>query len=114
MPVRTFTQIFSGLIILFFITNAFASDPLPSWNEGSVKQSIIQFVNEVTDKTNQNYVPPENRIATIDNDGTLWLEQPMYTQVIFALDRIKELASQHPEWKTQEPYKSILNNHLVN
>jgi hypothetical protein len=87
---------------------AVAADPLPSWNDGPAKQSIIALVDKVTKWGGPNFVPAHERIATFDNDGTLWVEKPMYTQVVFALDRIKVLAPQHPEWKTEEPYKSIL------
>ena len=84
------------------------NDPLPSWNDGSAKSSIVKFVINVTDKNSPEFVPPEERIATFDNDGTLWAEQPMYFQLFFALDRVKALAPQHPEWKTKEPFASLL------
>jgi phosphoglycolate phosphatase-like HAD superfamily hydrolase len=74
-----------------------------------VKKSIIDFVTRVTKKGGPDYVKPELRIATIDNDGTLWVEQPMYTQLAFALDRVKVLAPQHPEWKTTQPFKAVLD-----
>ena len=80
-------------------------DPLPSWNEGSVKQSIVGFVAKVTTPGSPGYVPPSERIATFDNDGTLWAEQPLYSQGFFILDRVKVLAPQHPEWKTTEPFE---------
>lgn len=86
------------------------TDPLPSWANGVVKQNIIKFVQNVTEKNNTLYVPPQYRIATIDNDGTLWVEQPIYTQAIFAMDRIKKLSPKHPEWKTKQPFKSFLDN----
>lgn len=86
------------------------ADPLPSWNEGETKNSIVHFVETVTDKTNHDYVAPEARIATLDNDGTLWVEQPVYTQFIFAIDRVRQMASQHPEWKHETPYSLIINN----
>jgi phosphoserine phosphatase len=86
------------------------ADPLPSWNEGPVKQAIVEFVRTVTDKSSPNYVPPEQRIATFDNDGTLWAEQPMYFQAFFAFDRVKAIALQHPEWKDRQPFKAILEN----
>jgi hypothetical protein len=85
------------------------NDPLPSWNAGAVKSAITGFVARVTDKRGADYVPPRERIATFDNDGTLWAEQPIYFQVQFALDRIKELAPQHPEWKETQPFKSVLD-----
>ena len=86
------------------------ADPLPSWNEGPSKQAIMEFVRGVTDKSSLQYVPPEQRIATFDHDGTLWAEQPMYFQGFFALDRVKALAPQHPEWKDKQPFKAILEN----
>lgn len=85
-------------------------DPLPSWTDGPAKQAIVKFVRDVTDKSSKNYVPPAERIAAFDQDGTLWVEQPIYTQVVFALDRVKALAPQHPQWKTHEPFKSILTD----
>src|SRR5438874_5859382 len=84
------------------------ADPLPSWNEGKTKQSITEFVGKVTKEGSPDFVPPEERIATFDNDGTLWCEQPMYFQFFFAVDRVKALAPQHPEWKTKEPFASLL------
>ncbi|MGH6824653.1 HAD family hydrolase [Methyloceanibacter sp.] len=83
-------------------------DPLPSWNDGHTKQSIVDFVTAVTKEGSPDYVKPAERIATIDNDGTLWVEQPIYTQFAFAIDRVKATAGKHPEWATQEPFKSIL------
>lgn len=85
-----------------------ATDPLPSWNAGPARDSIVAFVTKVTKEGSPDYVPPAERIATFDNDGTLWAEQPMYFQMFFALDRVKVLASQHPEWKDQEPFASLL------
>jgi hypothetical protein len=84
------------------------SDPLPSWNDGKAKQSIIDFVGMVTTSASPDFVPPAERIATFDNDGCLWAEQPMYFQLLFALDRVKALAPQHPEWKEREPFASLL------
>ena len=77
-----------------------SSDPLPSWNDGAVKNVIADFVARVTTPGAAEFVPPAERIATFDNDGTLWAEQPVYFQMAFAFDRIKALAPQHPEWKT--------------
>jgi len=85
-----------------------AADSLPSWNDGKAKQSIIEFVAKVTQEGSSDFVPPEERIATFDNDGTLWAEQPMYVQLLFALDRVKALAPQHPEWNDKEPFASLL------
>jgi phosphoglycolate phosphatase-like HAD superfamily hydrolase len=82
--------------------------PLASWNDGPTKQAILNFVRATTDRSSQQFVPPDERIATFDNDGTLWVEQPLYTQGIFALERVGALAEDHPEWKTTEPFKSVL------
>lgn len=87
---------------------AIAADPLPSWNDGATKQSILEFVASVTAQGSSDFVPPAERIATFDNDGCLWAEQPMYFQAIFALDRVKAVAADHPEWKTEEPFASVL------
>jgi phosphoglycolate phosphatase-like HAD superfamily hydrolase len=83
-------------------------EPLSSWNAGAAKTAIVDFVARVTTAGSKDYVPPEKRIATFDNDGTLWSEQPYYFQVDFALDQIKALAPQHPEWLEKEPFKSVL------
>jgi phosphoglycolate phosphatase-like HAD superfamily hydrolase len=88
------------------------TDPLPSWNEGEVKQSIVKFVQAVTQSGGAQYVAPEARIATFDNDGTLWSEQPMYFQASFAFDRVKALAPKHPEWKTKQPFKGIIEGDM--
>ena len=94
---------------LVFTTNlARAADPLPSWNDGKAKQSIVAFVEKVTKEGSADFVPVAERIATFDNDGTLWSEQPMYFQAFFVFDRIKQLAPQHPEWKDKEPFASVL------
>jgi phosphoglycolate phosphatase-like HAD superfamily hydrolase len=97
-------------------TIAHAADPstslragsLPSWNDGKAKKSVVEFVAKVTKEGGADFVPPAERIAVFDNDGTLWAEQPMYFQFLFALDRVKALAPQHPEWKTKEPFASLL------
>ncbi len=89
-----------------------AADPLPSWNEGSAKRAINSFVSRVTDKGGPDFVAVADRIAVFDNDGTLWCEQPMYVQMTFALDRVKALAGQHPEWKEKQPFKAVLENDL--
>ena len=85
-----------------------APDPLPSWNDGAAKAAILDFVRKTTDATNPDFVREEDRIATFDQDGTLWVEHPFYTQLAFALQRLADLAPQHPEWQTTEPYKSAL------
>jgi len=84
------------------------ADPLPSWNEGVNKQRIVEFVRAVSTEGGKDFVPAAERIAVFDNDGTLWLEYPLYTQVRFVFDRVRELAPQHPEWKDKEPYKSVI------
>jgi hypothetical protein len=99
-------------MVVFITTAARAADPLSSWNDGPAKQSIVEFVAKVTKEGSPDFVPPEERIATFDNDGTLWCEQPMYFQLLFALDRVKALAPQHPEWKTKEPFASLLKGDL--
>ncbi|MGV3633377.1 MAG: HAD family hydrolase [Pseudorhodoplanes sp.] len=89
------------------------TDPLPSWNDGTVKKSIIDFVTRVTTPGSPDFVPVPERIATFDNDGTLWTEQPYYFQMAFAFDRVKALAPQHPEWKTKEPFRSLLKGDVA-
>ena len=86
------------------------ADPLPSWNEGQPKQTIIKFVRDVTDPNSKNYLPLGDRIAVFDNDGNLWQEKPLYVQLAFVLDQIKILAPQHPEWKTEEPFRTLLTD----
>jgi len=101
------------LLALLLLTHAaFATDPLPSWNDGPAKHGIISFVEKVTKEGSPDFVPPAERIATFDNDGTLWCEQPVPVQLHFALDRVKALAPQHPEWKDREPFASLLKGDL--
>jgi phosphoserine phosphatase len=88
------------------------ADPLPSWNTTPTKAAIVRFVESVSEEGSDDYVAPARRIATIDNDGTLWTEQPMYFQLFFVLDRIQALAPAHPEWKTEEPFASVLQGDL--
>jgi phosphoglycolate phosphatase-like HAD superfamily hydrolase len=88
------------------------TDPLPSWNDGPSKQAITGFVARVTQQGGPDFVPPAERIATFDNDGTLWAEQPMYFQLVFAFDRVRALAPQHPEWKDNEPFASLLKGDI--
>ena len=88
------------------------ANPLPSWNDEATKQSILDFVAAVTREGSPDFVPPAERIATFDNDGTLWVEHPMYTQLAFALDRVKALAPQHPEWKDIQPFKAALEGDM--
>ena len=99
-----------GLALLSAV--AHAQDPLPSWNDGKAKQVIIEFVTKVTKEGSPYFVQPAERIATFDNDGTLWAEQPMYFQLLFALDRVKALAPQHPEWQDKEPFASLLKGNV--
>jgi hypothetical protein len=94
------------------LATAQTADRLPSWKDGKAKQSIIAFVARVTREGSPDFVPPAERIATFDNDGTLWAEQPMYFQLLFALDRVKALAPQHPEWKDKEPFASLLKGDM--
>jgi phosphoserine phosphatase len=90
----------------------YQGEPLASWNDGAAKQSILDFVKRVTTEGSPDFVPVAERIATFDNDGTLWCEQPLPTQLYFVLDRVKTLAPQHPEWKTTEPFASVLKGDL--
>src|ERR1700759_3215732 len=99
-------------IVFALCALARAQDPLPSWNDGPAKQSITDFVEKVTKEGSPDFVPVAERIATFDNDGTLWAEQPMYFQAFFAVDRVKALAPQHPEWATQEPMASLLKGDM--
>ena len=88
------------------------TDPLPSWNEGETKSAIINYVIDVTNTESKNFITIPDRIATFDNDGNLWSEQPAYFQLFFAIDRVKALASEHPEWKTKQPFKAVLENNM--
>ena len=88
------------------------ADPLPSWNDGKTKQAILDYVNKVTTEGSTDFIPVSERIATFDNDGNLWSEQPAYFQLFFAMDRIKALAPEHPEWNTTQPYQSVLENDM--
>jgi phosphoserine phosphatase len=90
------------------MAGAFA-DSLPSWNDGAARKAIVDFVARVTTQGSPAFVPPAKRIAVFDNDGTLWSEQPMYFQLAFAIDRIRTLAPRHPEWKTKQPFKAVLD-----
>jgi phosphoserine phosphatase len=110
---RTHTVIIFALCAIFAVlSTAYAADPLPSWNDGAAKKNIMEFVAKVTAEGSPDFVPVPERIATFDNDGTLWSEQPMYFQLFFALDRVKALAPQHPEWKTKEPFASLLKGNV--
>jgi phosphoglycolate phosphatase-like HAD superfamily hydrolase len=99
--------------ILFVTAQAFGQadkvDPLPSWNDGATKKAIIEFVGTTTDKVSPKYVPPEKRVVTFDQDGTLWVEHPIYSQVIYCLDRVPAVVEQRPELKNVEPFKTVLS-----
>jgi hypothetical protein len=107
--------LFSGMLLkppAASAQTATSGTSLPSWNEGATKQSILGFVAAVTGEGSPEFVPPAERIATFDNDGTLWVEHPMYTQLVFVLDRVKALAPQHPEWKDTQPFKAALEGDM--
>lgn len=99
-------------VLLLMIGSLWGSDPLPSWNEGSAKKAILAFIESTTARGSSHYVEANERIAVFDQDGTLWVEHPIYPQGMFALDRIQTLASAHPDWKNQEPFKAILEKNL--
>jgi hypothetical protein len=99
-------------LVFFTTTAARATDALPSWNEGTAKESVVDFVMKVTKEGGPDFVPPAERIATFDNDGTLWAEQPLPFQFLFAFDRVKALAPQHPEWKDKQPFASLLKGDM--
>src|SRR5262245_24108270 len=104
-----------GSILLFLVSALLIAatmrqaDPLPSWNDGDAKRAIIGFVRNTTEESDQNFVPPEARIATFDQDGTLWVEHPMYTQVVYALDRVPSVVKAKPELANVEPFKTALS-----
>ncbi len=89
-----------------------APDPLPSWRDGQAKRTIVEFVERVTRRGGEDFVPAAERIAVFDNDGTLWCEQPIYVQLAFAVDRVRKLAPNHPEWKTQQPFKAAIDGDM--
>jgi phosphoglycolate phosphatase-like HAD superfamily hydrolase len=95
--------------LLFASQTTPQSEPLPSWNDGPARKAIVEFVRTTTDKTNANYVPPEARIATFDQDGTLWVEHPMYTQVLYCLDRVPAVVKADPDLANVEPFKTVLS-----
>jgi len=112
MPIHRKSKLMKYLISLLLLgllaSPSALADSLPSWNDTASKQSIVSFVEKVTKESTSDFVPTAERIAVFDNDGTLWSEQPMYFQLFFAIDRIKALAPQHPEWKDKEPFASLL------
>ncbi len=99
-----------GLILI--VSNQLAAEVLPSWNDGTSRKAIIEFVERITQPAGADYIPPEARIAVFDNDGCLWSEKPAYFQLLFAIDRVKALAPQHPEWSSQQPFKAVLDNDM--
>ena len=107
---RLFVKILFPLLL--FTNVSVAADPLSSWNDTAPKKAIITFVERVTRESSPDFVPVTERIATFDNDGTLWAEQPIYFQILFAIDRIKTLAPQHPEWKDKAPFSSLLKGDM--
>ena len=107
---RTIPRLLLALFTLVILSPAHAKDALPSWNDGQAKQAIISFVQKVTRKGGPDFVSPAERIAVFDNDGTLWPEQPFYFQGLFIVDRVHELASQHPDWKEKQPFKAVLES----
>lgn len=106
------TYICLSIIVCLLVGAHAETDPLPSWNDTAPKKAIFAFIQKVTKEGTPDFVPIEQRIATFDNDGTLWVEQPMYTQFAFAIDRVKALAAQHPEWKTEQPFKAVLEGDI--
>lgn len=101
-----------SLLLGLLLSAPLLADPLPSWNTGPTKKAIVSFVEKVTTANSADYVPPAERIATFDNDGTLWGEQPMYFQLYYAIDRVKALAPQHPDWQNTEPFASVLKDDM--
>ncbi len=111
---RIASRVAVAAVFTFLVAGCATSkpDPLPSWNTGPAKQSVLTFVAKVTREGSADFVPAADRIATFDNDGTLWAEQPIYFQFFFAIDRVKALAPQHPEWKENEPFASLLKGDM--
>jgi phosphoglycolate phosphatase-like HAD superfamily hydrolase len=105
----------SALWIVFLTSSALHAqqDPLPSWNDTAPKRAVVSFVEQVTNPASAEFVAPAERIATFDNDGTLWAEQPVYVQLEFVIDRVQALAAEHPEWRTQQPFAAVLENDLA-
>lgn len=102
---------YTALLLTFALSSFLrAQDPLPSWNEGETKTRILNFIEAAQVEGGEGYIAPDDRIATIDNDGNLWSEQPVYFQLIFILQRVRALAAEHPEWQEQQPFKAVLEN----
>ena len=100
------------LALLSTVATASGTSVLLSWNDSESRTNIIEFVEAVTNKSSPDYVPVTERIAVFDNDGTLWSEKPVYFQLLFAIDRVKALAPEHPEWRTTQPFKAVLENDM--
>src|SRR5262245_18608908 len=96
------------LVLISEASTQSSPDPLASWNDGSAKKAVLDFISRITTRNSKDFVPEAERIATFDNDGTLWVEQPMYTQMAFVLHRVKQLAPEHPEWKDKQPFQAAL------
>ena len=111
-PFRRAAASACSLALAFLAAACATTPPLPSWRDGPARAAILDFVARTTDAGSADFVPPAERIAVFDNDGTLWAEQPAYFQLFFAVDRVKQLAPQHPEWTTQEPFRSVLAGDL--
>ena len=109
---RPATALAAAAALLLVAPAQAQTDPLPSWNDTAPKAAIVAFVDKVTKEGSADFVPEPERIAVFDNDGTLWVEQPMYIQLAFALDRVKALAPQHPEWKDTQPFKAVLEGDM--
>jgi phosphoserine phosphatase len=109
---RRLSSVLLALVVSCGMAFAQTTDPLPSWNDGAAKKEITGFVAKVTNESGPDFVPPAERIAVFDNDGTLWSEQPMYVQLAFVLDRVKALAPHHPEWKQKQPFKAALEGDM--
>ncbi len=112
-PIKPIALAILTLLAGMVAGSAIAEEPLPSWNDGPARQAIVDFVTKVSQEGGADYVQPADRIAVFDNDGTLWGEQPMYVQLAFAIDRVKALAPQHPEWKDTQPYKAVLEGDMA-
>jgi phosphoglycolate phosphatase-like HAD superfamily hydrolase len=109
---RPFAGVLTAAMLLTTSAVGAGDDPLPSWNDGKAKQSILDFVGKVTREGSSDFVPVAERIAAFDNDGTLWSEQPMYVQLAFALARVRALAPKHPEWAEKQPFKAVLEDDM--
>lgn len=111
MKLKTCSTFFLSLLTVIVLSSQ-AQSPLASWNDVASKEAIISFVEEIVNPNSDHFIPEAERIATFDNDGTLWAEQPVYFQLAFAIDRVKALALQHPEWKEKQPFKAILEDDI--